>query len=222
MPGGRQTSFGERNDSSGRGNVEHGGMLGIALALFEQRQQRHCEVELTLDVEVEYLIPTLVLWEIAHGCAPSETRVVDQDVESGLGLFDLVSERITTCLAAHIGLKRYTETFFTLGIVGSELTELLGHVLQIRELATGNVDLGTVADIGGGDHLANTRATTGDKGDLSIKREEALSTKLRHHFGSCVLGHCVDVDSFRSGMVKELIRVEHGNEQEARRCPCQI
>ena len=164
-------------------------MLGVALSVLEQRQQRHGEVELALDVEIEDLVPALLLWEVDHWCSPGEARVVDEDVEPRLGLLDLLGERITAGLGTDVGLESDAEALLAFRVAGGELAELGGDLLKVAELSAGNVDLGAVANIGGSNHLANARATTGDQRHLAVEREEAVGAKLGHDFGCCVLGH---------------------------------
>lgn len=186
----RKTTFGERDDGSSGGNVQNGSVLGVALSILEQRQKRDGEVELTLDVEVKHLVPTLLLGKVDHRSTPGETRVVDQDVEPGFGLLDLVCEGVTASFASDVGLKSDAETLLALGIAGSQLAQLLSHLLEIGELSAGNVDLGAVANVGGSDHLADTGTASGNEGDLAIEREETVGAELGHDFGGCVLGHC--------------------------------
>lgn len=164
-------------------------MFSVALSVLEQGQQGNGKVELAFDIEVEHLVPALLFGKINHRRAPSETRVVDEDIEPSLDLLDLVGERIAASLAADVGLQRHAEPLLALGIAWGQLAQLHGHFFEIGEFSTGNVHLGAVANVGGGDHLADTGATSGDKGNLAIEREEALSTELGHDFGGSVLGH---------------------------------
>lgn len=185
----RKSTLGQWHNSGGTSNVQNTGVVGVALSLFQQWQQGNSQVELTLDVQVKHLVPTLLLREVDHGSTPGQTRVVDQNVQPGLSLLDLLSERITTGFGANIGLESNAETLLALGIGRVELGKLSGNLLEIGELAGGDVDFGTVADVSGGNHLTDTGTTAGYEGDLAIEGEESLSGELGHDFGCCVLGH---------------------------------
>ena len=188
----RQSTFSEGHDRSSTSNVQNTGVFGVALSRFQQWQQCNSSIKLTFDIQIEHLIPTLLLGEVDHGGTPSQTRVVDQDIQSGLDLLDLFSEGIASSFATNISLKGNAKTLFALGVGRVEFGELSSNLLEVGKLARGDVDFGTVANVGGGDHLADTRTTAGDQGNLAIECEEALSGELGHDFGCCILGHVCD------------------------------
>lgn len=185
VPWGTEASLCIWRNGGSRGNVNDASRGDVVLALLEEVEERNSKVELRLDVECENLVPSCGFWEVGHRGTPSQARVVDEDVEAGLVLLDLLGQGITAGLGADVRLERDT---LASGLL-AELRELGGDALKIRELTRGDVDLCTVADVGCADHLSDSCCAASDKSNFALEAEESLDAELGHDFGGCVLWH---------------------------------
>ena len=142
----RQSATGLGHHSRRRRDVDHGGMMRVALALLEKWDQGHRQVELALDVQVEHLVPALVLGKVVAWTAPCEARVVDENIETRRMPRELGSERIAAGLGAQVGLQRDAGRACRPRTASSRLVHRCGDAFEIVELARRNVDTRTVLD----------------------------------------------------------------------------
>ena len=100
----REPRLSRRHKRGRRRNINHARMLGVTLVLLQQRQERHGEVELALNIHMERLIPSLVLRKIVHRRSPGQPRIVDEDIKLRLALLDFVGESIAAGFGGDVGL----------------------------------------------------------------------------------------------------------------------
>lgn len=109
--------------------------------------------------------PKVARWLTLVGRSVRRSRVVDQKVEDGRSLLELLDESVASGLGANVGddVETFTRTFSG---------EPLGDLLQLLLLPRRNVDGRAVLDEGGSEHFTQPTPSARDEGNLAGDIEE--------------------------------------------------